>query len=64
MNYKFLVIIMVFINTLFMKRIKIINTNLVGRGVHQIAQTTKTEPKPSAKWHNRIAPQVTVHRTA
>ena len=30
------------------------------RGVHQ---TTKTTPKPPAKWYNRTALQVTMHRT-
>ena len=25
-------------------------------GVHQTAQTSKTAPKPPAKWHNRTAP--------
>ena len=36
----------------------------ISRGVHQTAQTAKIAPKPSAKWHNRIAPQVILHRTA
>ena len=35
----------------------------VYRGVHQTAQTTKTAPRLPAKWHNRITPQITVHRT-
>ena len=34
------------------------------RGVHQIEQIAKTTLKPPTKWHNHIAPQVTVHRTA
>ena len=34
------------------------------RGVHQTAQTIETAPKPLAKWHNRITPQVTMHCTA
>ena len=34
------------------------------RGVHQTVQIAKTTPKPPAKWHNRTAPQVIVHRTA
>ena len=33
------------------------------RDVHQTAQTAKTAPKSPAKWHNRTAPQVIVHRT-
>ena len=33
----------------------------ITRGVHQTAQTAL---KPPVKWHNRIAPQVIVHRTA
>ena len=36
----------------------------ITRGVHQTEQTTKTAPKPLAKWHNRTAPQVIVHRIA
>ena len=36
----------------------------VSRGVHQTAQTARTAPKPLAKWHNCIAPQVIVHYTA
>ena len=27
-------------------------------------QTTKIVSKPPTKWHNRTAPQLTVHRTA
>ena len=33
-------------------------------GVYQTAKIAKTAPKLLAKWHNRTAPQVTVHRTA
>ena len=36
----------------------------ISRGVYQTTQTAKIAPKPSAKWHNRTAPQVILHRTA
>ena len=35
----------------------------ISRSVHQIVQTAKIAPKLLAKWHNRIASQVIVHRT-
>ena len=39
-----------------------IEISTVFRGVHQTAQTAKTTPKPSTKWHNRTILQITVHR--
>ena len=46
-------------------RIRIRSTRyIMSRGVHQTAQTGKIAPKPPAKWHNRITPQVIVYCTA
>ena len=36
---------------------------LTARSVHQIMQTAKIASKLPVKWHNRTAPQVTMHRT-